>query len=300
MANFTHDQLSTLSKPASDTEEEKLENAKNAIVKALENNLKIDSKSYEIFGQGSYENNTNVRNNSDVDINVCYTGGFYFDIPTGKTRDDYGLTHSCQYSFEQYKNDIEDILVQKFGRSQVVRKNKCLHVKPNTYHAEIDVVPTWIYRKYFQAGTYREGVCLYADKGGRVVNYPKQHKENGVLKNKNTSKRYKSLVRIIKNLSIKMEDSKFYSNNNITSFLIECLTYNYPNARLTSNVILDWNSILKDYISFFWNKAQNAQEWENWLEVSEYLYLMYDHKWSAKDVEIFMLKLWNYLGYQYD
>lgn len=97
-----------------------------------------------------------------------------------------------------------------------------------------------------------------------------------------------------------MEDSKFYSNNNITSFLIECLTYNYPNARLASNVILDWNSILKDYISFFWNKAQNAQEWENWLEVSEYLYLMYDHKWSAKDVEIFMQKLWNYLGYQYD
>lgn len=300
MHKYSHEQLCSLSKPASDTEEEKLENAKNAIVKALENNTKLDSKSYEIFGQGSYENNTNVRNNSDVDINVCYIGGFYFDIPEGKNRSDYGLTNSCQYSFAKYKDDIENILVQKFGRNQVVRKNKCLHIKPNTYHSEIDVVPTWIYRKYFQDGTYREGVCLYADNGEKIVNYPKQHKKNGIEKNISTSKRYKSLVRIIKNLSIKMEDSKFYSNNNITSFLIECLTYNYPNAKLASNGTLDWNRIIKDYIYFFWNKAKNTQEWENWVEVSENLCLMYGHKWSAKDVEEFMLKLWNFLGYQND
>lgn len=296
MIKFIQDQLSSLSKPASDTEEEKLDNAKNAIVKALENNLKLDSKSYEIFGQGSYVNNTNVRNNSDVDINVCYTAGPYYRVPVS----DYGLTHPCQYSFEQYKDDIEDILVQKFGRNQVKRKNKCLHVKSNSYHSEIDVVPTWKFREYLQNGNLTDGVCLFSDSGEIVINYPEQHKINGKEKNKKTDKRYKSLVRILKNLSIRMKEEEYYSNSNVTSFLIECLTFNYPNPKFTLDENLDWNKILKEYIYDFWNKAKNTQEWKKWKEVSKNRNLMYGHKWSIKDVEEFMYKLWNYLGYQDD
>ena len=231
MAKFTNEQLEAMARPASATEEQKLSNAESSVKNAL-SKYTLASGDYEVFGQGSYANNTNIRNNSDIDINVCYTGGFYYRIPEGRTREEYGLTNPSTYSYAQFKNDVERILVAHFGRDNVVRKNKCIHIKENTYRVEIDVVPTWIFRRYgANRYSYVEGVKLYADNNGEeIINFPKQHLKNGVSKNSNTSRRFKRLVRIVKNLHVRMEDEGYYKNANITSFLLECLTYNYPNG----------------------------------------------------------------------
>lgn len=146
MARYTHEQLMGMSRPASDTEETKMENARNAIMNALNDSDILKSNAYEVFGQGSYANNTNIRNNSDIDINVCYTDAYYFDLPENVTRQELGLNNSVEYSYQSYKNDIEKMLVQYFGVANVVRKNKCIHINGNSYRAEIDVVPTWKYR----------------------------------------------------------------------------------------------------------------------------------------------------------
>lgn len=299
MSKFTHEQLDTMTRPASVTEEQRLEHAITLVKKAI-NGKKFDTDDCEIFGQGSYENNTNVRNNSDVDINVCYKSAFYFDLPDGKRREDYGLTNPSDYSFEEFKNDLEQVLVSFFGRDKVIRKNKCLHVRDNSYHAEIDVVPTWRYKIYSDDGGECEGVCLFSDNDNeeKIVNYPKQHKQNGIEKNNRTDRRYKRLVRIVKNLSIRMEEDGYYSNNNVTSFLLECLTYNYPSNMIIADVDLDWNKVLREYIYYFWYSASKTYGWKEWVECSEMLYLMRDHKWNVKDVEEFMLNLWNYLEYK--
>ena len=182
MTKFTNEQLAAMARPASLTEEQKLENAENAVKNAL-SNYTLAAGNYEVFGQGSYANNTNIRNNSDIDINVCYTGGFYYKLPEGRTREEYGIT-PIAYSYAQFKNDVERILVAHFGRGNVIRKNKCLHIKENTYHVEIDVVPTWKFRRYGNdRNTYIEGVKLIADNDGKeIINFPKQHLENGVSK----------------------------------------------------------------------------------------------------------------------
>lgn len=298
MTKYTHEQLCTFARPASDTEETKLERAIEAVKRALGNSDIVLSSKYEIFGQGSYANNTNVRNNSDVDINVCYTAAHYYDLPKGKTREDYGFSSNVRYSYDEYKNDIERMLVAYFGRNKVTRKNKCLHIQENTYHAEIDVVPTWEYRRYGDTtNDYVKGVVMWSDDRCKVTNYPKQHKENGITKNKNTSMRYKSLVRIMKNLNIRMKDEHVYTNANITSFLLECLMYNYPSISLCY-CEYDWNEILKDVIRYFWNKTrEESDDWREWIENSECLYLMFGHKWNQKDVNDFMCNLWIYLGY---
>ena len=83
MAKFTNEQLEAMARPASATEEQKLSNAESSVKNAL-SKYTLASGDYEVFGQGSYANNTNIRNNSDIDINVCYTGGFYYRIPEGK------------------------------------------------------------------------------------------------------------------------------------------------------------------------------------------------------------------------
>lgn len=111
MAKFTNEQLAIMARPASITEEQKLQNAENAIKNAL-SKYTLAAGEYEVFGQGSYANNTNIRNNSDIDINVCYTGGFYFHLPTGKTREEYGLTNPSAYSYKQFKDDVERILTE--------------------------------------------------------------------------------------------------------------------------------------------------------------------------------------------
>lgn len=300
MERFTHAQLVLMSRPASDTEENKMENARIAIYKALAASNIISSNSYEVFGQGSYANNTNIRNNSDVDINVCYTSGFFYKVPDGVTAGELGLNNPCAYSYSQFKNDIERMLKSYFGESQVLRKNKCIHVNGNTYRSEIDVVPTWKYRRYTDKwGSYQEGVRLISDKGQTVDNYPKQHLRNGIAKNDRTYRRYKRLVRIVKSIKTKMEENGYYSNSNITSFLIESLVYNFPDSKFDLySASFDWNSILRNFIFFIWNGCGEGNEsWKEWVEPSECLYLMYGHKWNCSDVKEFTHRMWNYLGY---
>ena len=63
----------------------------------------LQDMNIRIFGQGSYANDTNVRLNSDIDINVQYVDGFYFDLPSGATRSDFGLNNPSQYSAQPSK-----------------------------------------------------------------------------------------------------------------------------------------------------------------------------------------------------
>lgn len=80
MPKFTEEQLNQMCRPASDSEEVKLQNAESILRRALSASTIVQSSQYEIFGQGSYANNTNIRLNSDIDINVCYTGGDFIMI----------------------------------------------------------------------------------------------------------------------------------------------------------------------------------------------------------------------------
>lgn len=298
---YTEDQLKEMAKPASDSEEQRMDNATRMVRDALVNNGFIRAGDYDIFPQGSYANNTNIRNNSDIDINVCYTGAFYFDLPLGKSRYDYGFMHDVEYSFKQFKDDVEAILVKKFGRDQVVRKNKCIHVKENTYRSEIDVVPTWEYRRFYGPRTadYVQGVKLLPDNGGVVINFPKQHLSNGRTRNINTSQRYKKLVRMVKRIHLNMENEGYYKNPRITSFLLESMVYLLPNTTyFLYSDDFKWNEVLKKAIVYWYNATKNdSSDWKGWKEVSELLPLMEGHKWSREDVNEFTVKMWNYLGY---
>ncbi len=87
------------------------------------------------------------------------------------------------------KNDIERMLVAYFGRNNVIRKNKCIHIQENTYRTEIDVVPTWEHRTYIGENNdpynFYRGVKLWSDDGEEVI-ITNNTKNNGI--NKNTQK----------------------------------------------------------------------------------------------------------------
>jgi len=296
MAKISEETLTFWTKPPSDTEAAKLDNSERMVKEAISDDPKLKGKSTETFGQGSYANDTNVRLNSDIDINVRYTGGFYYDLPNDKTKEDFGLGNPSPYSYAEFKDDVETALVNKFGRDQVERKDKCITILGNTYRVETDVVPTWNYRRYSANGTYVLGAKFRADSSSWVVNYPKQHIENGKGKNSDTLKRFKRLTRIHRKLRYKMIEDNVQVSDNITSFLLECLVWNVPNEAF--NTPTTWTDRLKASIVHLYNKTKEDSTCEDWGEVSELIYLIRpSRKWSRGDINKYLIQAWNYLEY---
>ena len=71
--NISEQQLISWSKPVSISEDQKCQNAIYQVTEALKAKF---GNSISIFLQGSYRNNTNVRQNSDVDIVMRYDNAF--------------------------------------------------------------------------------------------------------------------------------------------------------------------------------------------------------------------------------
>lgn len=295
MARFSEDTLNSWRKPPSDTEEEKLSNAGRIVRRAIRDDSLLRNLDVKIFGQGSYANDTNVRLNSDIDINVQYQGAFYFDLPPNTDRSQFGLNNPPSYSVEAFKNDVQNALVSKFN-NDVARKNKCIVIEGNTNRIGADVVPTWPYKRFSMNKNFVEGVCFFADNGERVVNFPIQHIENGKSKNRQTQRRFKRLTRVFKRLRASMiKDGKFV-NPNVTSFLLESLLWNVPDW--IYNEYDTWTETLKSSIAFLLDKTLVEDRCSDWTEVSELLYLFdRTRKWSRQDAHSYLVDLWLYLEY---
>lgn len=299
MAKYSDDTLTSWTKPPSDSEQTRLETSERMVREAIKEDEKLSNKSTETFGQGSYANDTNVRLNSDIDINVRYTGGYYFDLPKDKSEADMGIDKDgpSGYSFSEFKNDVETALVKKFGRDQVIRNDKCITIKGTSQRIQTDVVPTWNYRRYKDNKTYVLGVKFFPDKPtGAITNFPKHHIENAIKKNSNTQKRFKRLTRLHRKLRYKMKDDGVTFNANITSFLLECLVWNVPNRVM--NDYDTWTDRLKQSIIYIYEQTKEESTCKEWGEVSELLYLFHSgRKWSRSDVNEYMVQLWSYLEY---
>ena len=281
-------------KPPSNSEEDKLTNVERMVKDCIREDATLKVMKIKTFGQGSYVNNTNVRLNSDIDLNVHYVDGFYYDLPPGKAPSDFGIIPHL-YSVRAFKNDVHSALVKKLG-NDVKRKNKCIAIEGNTYRVGADVVPTWEYRRYSMDGTFVKGVRFRADSREWVTNFPIQHIENGKLKNDLTQRRFKRLTRIFKRIKANMIENGEIVNGNITSFLLECLVWNVPDWIFNGHKT--WTDRLENSILFLIGQTRTDEDCKNWSEVSGLLPLFDSgRKWSRADVNAYLLHLWGYLGY---
>lgn len=302
---FTERQLQDYSKPLSASEEERCKNAIRMIrdalitegysdngnlIKAYEANtysfsLRM-SKSYGndvvLLLQGSYANNTNIRQNSDVDIAVILESTFVSEYRPGVTRENYGFTKS-DYKFVTFKDEIQRSMERKFGISTVERKNKSIKVVGNSYRVDGDVVPAFRLRDYredysFNDENYLRGIEIRPDKGLYIRNYPEVHIKNGKEKNIETSYYYKRYVRIIKKMREIMKDHSITSASKVSSFGLESLLWNVPNSVINSYSILRFSfdeilKFLQTNVDLFesYKEANGIKPlFENQMEISEY------------------------------
>lgn len=295
--------FSTWSQSPSKTENERIERTISSIKNALNANeiLSINSK---VYVQGSYRNRVNVKQDSDVDVGIIYTGNtFYPDYPKGMTASDFGNIDG-DYNYGDFKNEVEKALVAYFGKDAITRGNKAFDLHENSYRVDADVVPTFEHRRYSKDGSYICGVQLYPDSGGKIINWPEklfdntswpsQHYENGVAKNTNTGRRYKGVVRILKKLRNRMADEGIAEANPIPGFLIECLVWNSPSSGFIGE---SWEDDTRNCITHVWSSTKTAEECNDWGEVSEYKYLFRGSPDSKRqEAHSFINAAWDYIG----
>jgi predicted nucleotidyltransferase len=209
-----------------------------AVVKnALEaTDAPFSDRDFTVFLQGSYANDTNVYAESDVDVVICLSETFYYDLDNLSEGDKIMFEQArsaASYSFTDFKQEVISWLRVRFGAS-LRAGDKAIFIPAAGSRRNADVLVAAHYRRYqsFRGQgdqNYDQGICLWTGNGIRIVNFPKQHSDNCTTKHQNTGKWFKPVVRIFKNLRNRMVVEWKLEDGLAPSYYIEGLLYNVPN-----------------------------------------------------------------------
>jgi hypothetical protein len=211
----------------------------NSVRAALAANTSaIRQMDYDVFLQGSYRNDTNVRADSDVDIVVRYNSIFGYNI--GTVPPQQAQLINAQYSnaiyrWAHFRTQVLAALRSYYGNNLVEETNRCLRLAAAPGRVAGDIVPAIPFKNYNyfygpNAESHVEGI-QFEDQNGRVIaNYPDQHYDNGVAKNSvnRTGGRFKRTVRMFKNARARSVDRGFLADGVASSYFVDCLIWNAP------------------------------------------------------------------------
>lgn len=200
------------------------------------------NKDYEIYLQGSYRNSTNIYGDSDVDVVVQLNNAFERNISKLSAAEQTAYKSSvvdAKYGWRDFRADVLLALQLHYGPRNVIEGNKCINCRKE-YLLEADVVPCILFRDYKSFGRgandYVEGMKFYTLRENRpVVNYPKQHINNGAGKNSLANGEYKPSIRMFKNARNYLKGKHMVTDGMAPSYFIEGLMFNVPPALFTSN-----------------------------------------------------------------
>lgn len=199
---------------------------------------KYANRSYEVFLQGSYCNDTNIFAESDVDVVIRLNATYNYSLDALNPQDRAAFDAAfvpATYLLSDFKADVIAALEASFP--------KAVHAGPNAIKIEAsgnrrsaDVLAATDFRNYssFPArtnGIYPHAIFFMNGAGERIVNYPKLHSENCTTKHQATNGMFKPLVRILKNVRGKLETDKALKEGTAPSYYLEGLLYNVPKEK---------------------------------------------------------------------
>jgi len=217
---------------------------------ALGQSQRLALHSYEIFLQGSYGNDTNIRSDSDVDVAVVLNDAFRRNL-SQLTASDLLLYNSsfstATYAFPQFRKDVLDQLNGYYGKALVIEGKNSIKLKPASGRLGADVIVSLEHRWYIRFNglhdqSFVQGIAFDRTDGVSITNYPKLHSANCTAKHKATSSWFKPTVRIFKNMRRRLVEIGALANGIAPSYFIECLAYNVPNecfGRNFQSTVLD-------------------------------------------------------------
>lgn len=289
-------------KPSSDSEQQRCENAERMIKEAIDESPLLAHRNIKVFPQGSYRNNTNVRQDSDVDICVMCTDSIFADYSMAPGANSQTVGNSpATYRYAQFKDEVEGALVRKFGPKGARRGPKAFDVHENGYRVDADVVACFEHRRYTRRNEYGRwlylsGTQFISDEGKAITNWPEQHYANGVGKNNRTGNRFKFLTRALKRLRNEMNEVGIAAAGPIPSYLIECLVWNVPDDYFGGERYV---SDMRNVLMHTFNSTLDIQKCREWGEVNELKYLFHAMQpWTMKQAHDFVSAAWDYVGYE--
>lgn len=196
------------------------------------------AKTYKVFLQGSYGNDTNIHSESDVDIVIRLDDCFQHDLSLLPAEQQKAFTTShgaATYTHEDFKADVLAVLSSEYG-NDVDSGEKAITIAAAGNRRKSDVIAAIKYRRYHKFlsnsdQSYDEGICFYTNTGTKIANYPKQHSENLSTKHQGTSNWFKPMARILKNMRSRLIAEEMLENGVAPSYYLEGLLYNVPNDK---------------------------------------------------------------------
>ena len=261
----------------------------------------LSGHSIRVFPQGSYRNDTNVRQDSDVDICVCCTSviATEFEHTPDLTLQDVGLIPAA-YTQAQFKEEVGAALRDYFGSAGVTRNNKVFDVHANSVRVDADVAPCFELRLYSRSTggqiSYTEGTRLVTDRGELIMNFPEQHYRNGTAKNNVTGYNFKRLVRILKRLRNEMAEIGLVSAGRTPSYLLESLAWNVPDGLFRH---ANYKEDVRGNLVFLYESLEPERPAKEWLEINGVKYLFHEaQRWTQASAREFTVEAWNHIGFE--
>jgi hypothetical protein len=257
---------------------------------------KYANKSYEVFLQGSYGNDTNIYAESDVDVVIRLDSIYYYDTSalTPAELAAFNATFTPgTYPYATYKADVVAALQKSFGAADVSAEKKAIRIKASGNRRSADVLVACEFRRYlsgFSYLKYEPGVCFFDSGGNQIVNYPKQHSAHCTTKHQATNQWFKPMVRVLKNMRSTLVESAAIQAGSAPSYFLEGLLYNVPTNKFgigyADTFVAAFNWIL-------------TADRDNLLCANEQYYLVRDsltNCWPSANFDQFVSKaiqLWN-------
>lgn len=271
----------------------------NTIKKVLESSTTpYAGKSYDVFLQGSYCNDTNIYAESDVDIVFRLNDAFQSDISqlTPLAKEAWGKAFSdATYTDSNFKADVLKVLKDAYG-DDVKAGDKAIMIEAYGNRRKADVITAIEFRRYFQFNNlydqnYVSGICFWDSAGNQIANYPKQHSANLTKKHQSSGQWLKPMVRILKNMRTKLASEGIIEGKIAPSYYLEGLLYNVPDDKFTT----DYEECFVNAINWIQKDAAKSKL----LCANEQYYLLWENtptSWPNANCEKLLtevIKLWN-------
>jgi hypothetical protein len=199
-----------------------------------------DRVKYEVYLQGSYRNDTNIRGDSDVDVVAELQSTFIPDkshLSAAELAAYDMWNKKADYSWLEFRADTLAALREYYGSALVTEGPRALKVKGASGRLDADVIVCLTHKTFRRYATLFDeehvlGITFFIPAEERwIVNYPKQHSDNATTKHQATDGWFKPSVRLFKNIRTRLVEDGKLGDGIARSYFIECLLGNVPNDK---------------------------------------------------------------------
>ncbi|MCZ7456092.1 nucleotidyltransferase domain-containing protein [Streptomyces sp. WMMC940] len=289
------DLISKWKNPPGPSEQTRLERAERMVKGAVNRHESFRGLDITVAAKGSYPNKTNVRGDSDVDIMVKLNDPFHTE---GMASWWFGqpARYTGPWTKDKLRQEVHAALTNHFGWVDADHNIAFYVPEVAGSRPSIDVVPCfkWVVYDVTVPGGKYEGSIVYGRNGKKVINWPELQLDNGRAKNTNTNRRYKFVVRVLKN--VENDLTALGVIKALPSYFSECLIYNVPDRVFLSG---DFDDAVRESLQEVHRQLTNTWFGTQRMVEPNGIKKVFGEgqKWTEKDARELIEGAWHYLGY---